>query len=200
MRVDRPDNESAARTQFHADLRYLLNQPRPKDARPCPGCDLPCPCSGSRDCACACQPHCPDAPRLMSSDPERFPVEPKIAPLVFALYATRVCRPCWSCEGHLDAVGKLHRLPTVWFYTETPVYARMIYVAVEALRFEKRIDSRWRVGITAAEHDNPYTTYTLEPVLPEAPPPSLEALQRDVSVIAEGLLAKLHEQSRLALK
>jgi hypothetical protein len=136
----------------------------------------------------------------MSSDPERFPIEPKIAPLVFALYATRVCRPCWSCEGHLDAVGKLLRLPTVWFYAETPTFARMIHVAVGALRFEKRIDSHWRVGITVAEHDNPYTTYTLEPAMTEATPAPLDALQRDVSAIADGLLAKVREQSHRALK
>jgi len=133
----------------------------------------------------------------MSSDPERFPVEKRIAPLVFALYASRVCRPCWSCEGHLDAVGRLMRPPSVWFYTESPVFARMIFVAAEALRFEKRIAGRWRVGITVAEHDNPYTTYTLEPSLDAAP--SLDVLQRDAAAMGAGLLAKLHEQGRLSL-
>jgi len=199
MRVTRPANESAVRTQFQADLRLLLEQPGPRQARPCPDCSVPCPCCGSPVCACACVPNCPEAPRQMSSDPERFPIEAKIAPLVFALYATRVCRPCWSCEGHLDAVGLLHRLPSVWFYAESPTFARMVHAAVEALRFEKRIAARWRVGITVAEHDNPYTTYTLEPAMAGTPAPTLDALQADAAAIGQGLLAKIHEQSRLAL-
>lgn len=199
MRLDRPRNEAAARTRFHAELRRLLDQPGPTAARPCPACDAPCPCMGSRDCACACTPDCPDAPRRMSSDPERFPVEAGIAPLVFALYATRVCRPCWSCEGHLDAAGRLRRPPAVWFYAETATYARMVFVALEAMRFERRIASRWRVGVTAVEHDNPCTLYTVEPAMTEDAPPSLDALQEDAAAIGAGLLAKLREQSRLAL-
>ena len=37
---------------------------------------------------------------MLSSDPERYPIEPGIVPLVFALRGLRVFEPCWSCEGH----------------------------------------------------------------------------------------------------
>lgn len=88
LEPDRQDHE-----RQRQELAVLLAQPSYRELRPCKGCAMPCPCSGSKTCACLCGPGCPQMPSQMSSEGEHYPVEPKIAPLVFAFFALRLCPP-----------------------------------------------------------------------------------------------------------
>ncbi|MCZ6862069.1 MAG: hypothetical protein O7I42_17635 [Alphaproteobacteria bacterium] len=44
---------------------------------------------------------------MMSSEPEEFPIESAIVPLVYAFHSLRLTPPCWSCEGHYNRSGGL---------------------------------------------------------------------------------------------
>ena len=108
-------------------LETLVETPSAREVRPCEGCTTPCPCPRrSPTCGCACDAACPEAPRALSTEPDRYPIEPKVVPLVFALAELRETQPSWSCEGHVRADGEWIRPPQVWFYAELSVYADLI--------------------------------------------------------------------------
>ena len=116
MKLAWPESDAGRKKASRQALARLVVQPLVRDLRPCPDCDLPCPAHASPECCCGCSAACPDVSRQMSVEPDAYPIEPGIAPLVFEFYALRLCPPCWSCEGHVDAAGKLTRLPRVWFF------------------------------------------------------------------------------------
>lgn len=82
---------------------------------PDPVCCPNCPDHGP---LIRCHRFCPAAPRRLSSEGERGPVEPLVAPLVFELKKLGVFYPCWSCEGHEDQNGQVRNIPRVWFYAD----------------------------------------------------------------------------------
>lgn len=88
--------------------------------------------------ACA-DPSARQAPVQMSSQGDRYPVEPKVAGLVFGFNCFRVCPPFWSCEGHRLLDGTLQRVTQVWFYTRLLIYPRLIGDWLACLYFKKRI-------------------------------------------------------------
>ncbi len=165
------------------ELAMLLDQPSSRESRPCPGCTIPCPCSRSRNCTCPCNPGCPQAPSQMSSDGERYPIEPGIVGLVFAFNGLRLCPPYWSCEGHLDQRGAIHRVPQVWFYSVSPLYARLIAETVGQLYFQRKIVDLWHVCVTYCE-EALQTGYSLEPDVKSIERVDLARLQSDATVIA----------------
>ena len=143
-----------------------------------------------------CCPHCPDykrstgchrdcfaAPSRLSSEGERGPVEPLVAPLVFELKKLGVFHPCWSCEGHADAAGDLWKLPNVWFYSDSVVHVRVLADAIDSLFSARRLSVRWHLAVTFSDTGNPDTTFCLEPE--PAADSSLSALQRDLRVLAD---------------
>jgi hypothetical protein len=141
------------------------------------------------------------APRQMSSDPDRFPIEAEIVPLVFAFHTLGVCRPCWSCEGHLDSTGGILRPPQVWFYSDTVFYPRLVEEHLAALRIKRRIENDWRVSVTVAEVDNPSTTFSLAPRAPETDTAEgLASLRRDAATIADGLFEGVRAAARTFLR
>ncbi len=132
-----------------------------------------------------CHRYCPAAPRRLSSEGERSPVEPLVAPLVFELKKLGMFHPCWSCEGHADEAGELQKIPRVWFYADSVVHIRCLAEAVNRLSGASRLSARWQVVLTYSDPDNPDTTFSLEPASTGGV--ALPALQRDLRVMAEEL-------------
>ena len=127
-----------------------------------PVCVDACP---DYDLRAGCRRDCAKAPARLSSDPDRFPVEEKIAPLVFELKKLGVFFPCWSCEGHNDPSGKLWKLPRVWFYADSVVHLRLLSDAInDQLRtvlgpsgkrpayITERVKKTWELGDGWARH------------------------------------------------
>ena len=136
----------------------------------------------------------------MSSEPEQYPIEEKIVPLVYAFYASRVCIPCWSCEGHMtrDGVGMV-RAPQVWFYSRSSLYVRFVAEHIEKLCVSRKLSNSWTVRVLAwgAGVD---CRFALLPELDPSAEIDLPALQRQVGVIAETLAQSLKERARACLK
>jgi hypothetical protein len=132
-----------------------------------------------------CHRYCAAAPQRLSSEGERSPVEPQVAPLVFELKKLGVFHPCWSCEGHPDQAGGLQKIPRVWFYADSVIHIRGLADAINRLFTAGRLSVRWQVVLTYSDPDNPDTTFSLEPQ-PDAEN-SLSLLQADMRVMAEAL-------------
>jgi hypothetical protein len=131
-----------------------------------------------------CHRFCPAAPRRLSSEGERSPVEPLVAPLVFELKRLGMFYPCWSCEGH-DRDGNLWKIPRVWFYADSVVHIRALAEAVGRLFNHRRLSARWQIVLTYSDADNPDTTFSLQPEL--GPESALRLLQDDMRVMADEL-------------
>ncbi len=142
----------------------------------------PCP---DYDSATGCHWSCGAAAQRLSSDPAS-PLEPAIVPLAFELKRLGVFCPCWSCEGHNDAEGRLTKLPRVWFYAQSVVHVRALAETIDRLSATKPFSAPWRVVVTYSDPDNPDTTFSLEPE-PAGGGAALTGLQNDARRIAEGL-------------
>lgn len=176
------------------DLARVLEAQK-RDDRPCSGCDRPCGNHNSPTCACECAPNCVHAPKQMSSDGERFPIETGIAPLVLAFLQLRELNPCWSCEGHEANPGAEARPPRVIFYARSTLYPALVAEAVSVLQFQKKLSCPWEVAVTPVGNMLD-ATYTLQPNLADAKKPTLRQLQNDVLVIAENLQTELVNAAR----
>ena len=149
-----------------------------------------------------CSPNCPDydpnikchnacenAPLRLSSDPDQFPIEKGIAPLVFELKRLGVFYPCWSCEGHNDQFGKPWKNPSVWFYADSVVHVRALSNVIDYLIHTKQLSSRWVVIVTFSDLDNPDTVFSLEPIT-QGTRVNLSDVQKDVFILSSSI-AKL---------
>ncbi|MCH8111808.1 MAG: hypothetical protein IH905_07620 [Proteobacteria bacterium] len=188
MRIATPSEDAKFLQARRVELGELLGEPLPNEVRPCPGCELPCPSTGSVTCASHCDRNCPHAPREMSSEPDEFPVEPGIVPLVFALYSLRQVEPCWSCEGHVKDDGTFRRLPQAWFYCRSQVLPRIIADAVSQLRLQGVTQATWIVNVTYAAEESLDPVFAIRPDLSLSEPYDLRTLRRDVEGLADGLL------------
>jgi hypothetical protein len=113
MKLRRLAADQDFRLQTESAAQDIVDTLEPPFVRPCDHCHMPCACSGSIECACSCAPDCLEAPANLSSDPEKFPIEAGILPLVYAFNCLGACAPVWSCEGHIGPAGKVNRLPRV---------------------------------------------------------------------------------------
>lgn len=181
MRIARRRAGHSNRQGLHSELHAI---PRSDEDRGRPICGPAC----ARRTAPDCSRHCPDIPRALSSDPDNFPLETRIAPLVFELKRLAVFEPCWSCEGHNGADGTLWKIPRVWFYCRSVVHLRLLADSVKRLFLERRLTTPWHVVITFSDGDNVETTFSLEPSL-DRNRPDLTTIQRDIDTIA----ARLHD-------
>lgn len=195
MKLEKPDFDVHEHATRLRELTVLLDQPSHRTVRPCKGCAIPCPCSGSRICGCQCGPSCPHAPAQLSSEGDRYPIEPGIVGLVFALSCLRVCRPYWSCEGHLASDGSIQRLPQVWFYSPSPLYPRLIADAIAQLHFRKRVTHPWHICVTYSEGWW-HTGFSLEPDVKMIDRLNLTQLRQDATAIAEALLPDVKALAR----
>lgn len=192
MRVNvlSPDTEFY-RTQ-RADIEHFLNQSDAPELRPCPNCTIPCLCSSSTTCGCSCSPECAECPLYMSSEPERYPIENEIVSIVYALYTTRVCAPCWSCGGHApETENQNPKLPRVWFYARSIVYPRLLAEYLDDLTFRKVITQAWCIRVLSWGSGLD-TRFCLEPVLEPGDTVCLDTVQKE----AQSIGASLHEGMR----
>lgn len=170
------------------ELQALIAQPGSQDVRPCSGCRDLCASCGSSTCTCQCGMDCASAPRQMSIEPDRYPVEEKIAALVFELNCLRLCPPYWSCEGHVDTQGELLRTPQVWFHSSSLVYPRLIAELLGQLWMGRKLANRWNLSVAFSGVDELGAGFSIEPVADWDAKPDLAALQNDAYVIAENLV------------
>jgi len=129
----------------------------------------------------------------MSSEPEKYPIEGRAVPIVYAFYTTRLMVPCWSCEGHLNASGDLAKIPKVWFYTSSDLYAKLVAQYVNQLKGQHLISSDWIVRVLPFSQSLYSMTYSLEPSLSSG---TLDVLQEDLLTIAKGLRKELHKSAQ----
>lgn len=181
-------------------LEVLLDQPSDKQRRPCPDCTIRCSCSRhSTTCCCGCSPECAVAPRALSSDPDRYPIEPAIVPLVYCMTDLRVIETCWSCEGHINDAGSVVKLPQVWFYSPSTVYPALIAHRLGSLRIQGVLSSEWIVSVSAFSESVHATTFLIRPIRAESDL-ILEALQEDIRCVASGFQAEVRRLARTMLK
>jgi len=159
-------------------------------------CAIKCEKCGSASCQCMCSPDCPEAPEHLSSDPNNYPIEGGIAPLVYEMTRLRMFRPCWSCEGHVRADGSLWKLPRVWFYCDSVVYVRLLADVVAKLQATAKLSASWQVVVNFSDPDNPDTIFSLEPVPLTGDKITLPMLQSDAGQIARSLKSLISEQAR----
>ena len=178
--------------RHRAELELLLCQPGAHQVPPCQNC--------REHIVPQCNARCANAPRALSSDPDRYPVEPKVVPLVYELRKTRVMQPCWSCEGHMDVNGKLWKYPQVSFYSSTPLYAMLLVNHLTLLKHKKILNHDWIIVISGFGQRHMGVTYTLEPKLNLHTNPHLGRLQSDLIAIAENLDAKLKSEAKNLLE
>ena len=192
MRIKRRKDGGICADQIREELCEILRS----DSRGEPVCSPNCPHTSPEHCS----RHCPDIPRMISSDPENHPLESVIAPLVYELKRLEAFHPCWSCGGHNGSDGKLWKIPRVWFYCESVVHLRVLADAVKELYLAEKLSVPWRVVLTFSDDDNADTTFSLEPNL-DRECPLLPVLQRDVDTVAEHLrdvaFTKVRKLSRM---
>lgn len=182
-----------------SDLTALLHRAAGPEERICPGCHIPCATCGGTSCTCNCSPDCPEAPRQMSSDPENHPIEKNIVPMVYALHDLGVFEPCWSCEGHADASGRLRRPPQVWFYARSIVYPDLVSSCLAGLHHARELTQPWTVNVVCWDHEMPDTTFSIEPRLGLGDESRLDALRRDARTIGRSLVPLMDEHARRRL-
>lgn len=182
------------------DIQHLLNMPTDKELRPCVNCRVMCGCElKSQFCCCMCSADCPLAPKQLSSDPVNYPIEKNILPLVYALSASRIVQPCWSCEGHLDEEGFISKLPQVWFYSPSVVYPDIISQYLLGILVKKQLENIWKVSINQYNRDNYSTLFTIQPKLENDQTAELKSLHRDIKVIADNFDFQLRTMARKQL-
>ena len=176
-------------SQREADLRLLLAQPTDKQQRPCPGCDMACSCAKhSPACCCNCSSGCPQAPRMLSSEPDEHPIEPHVLPLVYSLTVARVIQTCWSCQGHVHPNGQIHKLPEVWFYSPSVTYPALLAQHLTKLHTVDELSAPWQVSVAPYSADGTTAMFLIKPeLLPEVSEELLNGLQRDLHRIATSL-------------
>ncbi len=198
---DFPEKTQAEQTRKQ-DLLRLLQQPTDKERRPCPGCDKECGCpKHSTQCCCECSYVCPDVPNFLSSDPEQYPIEPHVVPLVYSLSSLRLVPPCWSCEGHNTYYSNPVRMPQVWFYSAHTIYAELISHYLHDLSFQKKLVHSWQV-IVCPHTEGGASIFQICPERNEPKEPfesQLGELQKDLHTIGSSLAEEIRQlaQNRL---
>ncbi len=181
-------------TERREVLRALIDDTKQSDGRPCPGCEMRCPSCGSTTCLCNCRPDCPQAPLALSSDPEKFPIEEGIVPLVFALNDLAIGSPCWSCEGHPSLDESPGKLPQVWFYVRHLVYPDLLARYLWKLHFRGLIGNPWKVAVVSTDNAVD-TTFAIAPA-PSDGATDLASLRRDIRIIGERMSKDIGEIAR----
>jgi hypothetical protein len=172
------DENGLAKKAVSDELQRALEAGPVPDPVCCPDCPEYSPARG-------CYRNCPFAPSRLSSEPEAYPLEQMVTPVVFELKRLGIFTPCWSCEGHNDPAGNLWKIPRVWFYSDSVVHVRALANAMHELFLARRLSASWIVNLTFSHPDNPDTTFSLEPKFSETL--FLPELQNDLKNISEGL-------------
>jgi hypothetical protein len=175
LRIERRNDTPARKSLVAHELRRAHELGPAPDPVCCAHCPDYKPLIG-------CHRDCSAAPQQLSSEGERSPVEPLVAPLVFELKKLGVFHPCWSCEGHTNQAGDLWKIPRIWFYSDSVVHVRALADAIDRLYAARRLSTRWHLVLTHSDAANPDTAFSLEPE--PAADSSLSGLQGDLRVLA----------------
>ena len=178
MRIPKPKQDCSQETEVLDDLERLVQQPLASASPPCPSCRNFRPGS--------CSARCADAPRALSIEPDRYPIETSVVPIVYELNVLRLVQTCWSCEGHMDAEGNLWKVPQVSFYSASPVFVQLLAARIAGLRQAKQLGYEWHIAFSSYG-DSSVPTYTLEPRFRPTDEARLGVLQQDLKVIGENL-------------
>lgn len=183
MYIDKPRQDLLDAQQTLQSLTFFIEQPGPEVIPPCSRCQS--------HQTLKCSPQCSEAQTALSSQPDEFPIEHAIVPLVYGLASTRVIQTCWSCEGHMDNQNRLIRLPCVSFYTSSPVYSQLIQLHLINLRMDKLLAYQWQVVLS--DYSQTWgITYSLIPNLNlETKEIRLGSLQNDLKIMAKDLQQKM---------
>lgn len=175
----------AERSKSHERARLVsgeINTFLQHSAAPQVPCATDCSEAGKGHCSRDCQ----DIAKMLSSDPDKFPIEGKVVPLTYELGTFEGFDTCWSCEGHLRPSGKLWKLPSVWFYCSSVVLLRVLSNAVVRFNTHKLTHANWGVKVTHSDAGNPDTTFALQPDEGRSTV-SLDKMQADCETIAKDL-------------
>jgi len=198
VKIHHEKTETGDLLRSASDLTIISHIVSDRDQRPCQNCHLPCACSQSPSCACSCSISCRHLARKLSSEPEEFPLESRIVPLVYALNSLRVVTPCWSCEGHNDSADQLIKLPSVWFNTSSQGLPRLLVEHCGQLYGDRETYYRWGIEVLGLG-DVMQTTYSLRPNLSLLDDANLSHLHKDIVVLAEGLFEGVKAAARAHL-
>ncbi|MGK0442904.1 MAG: hypothetical protein ACJA0N_002723 [Pseudohongiellaceae bacterium] len=200
MRIKDVEFNVEAKAATLIELKDLLIQPSDQQSRPCPGCRFVTPDGKTENSATKyCSYRCSAAPREMSAEPDRYPIESGIVPAVYAFYTLRKLMPCWSCEGHLDGNNVLSKSPKVWFYATSGFYPKLITQSISQLEMDHKLINSWIVRILPFSQSMFTITYSLEPLLPLKRGDDtslLLTLRKDIVVIADNLRPEMLQQAR----
>jgi len=178
MRIGRRGRSGTDPKELRAELDEILKF----EEQPGSVCGAACQKADPRNCS----RNCPYIPQVLSSDPERFPLETRIAPLVYEMKRLGVFEPCWSCEGHNKPDGSFWKLPQVWFYAHSVTHLRVLADAIKELHLIEKLSVPWQIRVTFSDNDNAETTFSLQPRI-DPSNVELASLQNDIDAIALAL-------------
>lgn len=203
MKIKTINSNTSIYEKRKEELFKILGQPSYKEKRPCAACTKLCTCvKQSPHCTCCCSPDCPDAPRMLSSDPVQYPIEPKVVSIVFSLSELRMVQPCWSCEGHLRKDGSFVREPQVWFYSDSTLYTELLATHLADLHFKRLTKNQWIIKVSSHSECNS-TTFMIYPGgngHPSSNAHYLANLQDDIQIIANSLRTGIFKLANSKLK
>lgn len=192
MHITQPRADLLSLDQQISDLERLLEPAADMNFHPCPGCSKVLHSGG-------CSPLCNDAAKALSSEPDRYPLEPFVVAIVYELNNLYLLQSCWSCQGHLDQQGRLWKLPQISFYAASPLYPQLLSNYLGQLLFEKKLSHTWRVAFTNFGQSLA-ATYCIEPSLEVGQSPDLDQIHRDLLHIGQRLADNLRQEARRMLQ
>ena len=199
MHIPKPKDGYLNKARAEQELEEFINQPGAQQLRPCPNCELPCDSQFPAQCAVSCDVSCLNAPRALSSEPDKHPIEDRVVKIVFELSTLRLMQPCWSCEGHLNGQGKLWKLPQVSFYSASELYPKILAGYLTRLKNQGKLRYPWQVNVV--DYGQTWSpTYQLEPSLNQIDGEvDLGMLQSDLDTISLDLANQLKQEARFML-
>ena len=154
MRIERKEQDQKLKAAAKQALD-TVSSAASQTGRPCGSdCHRECDKCGSTSCTCMCSRDCRFISKTLTSDPEHFPLEERIAPLVFEINKLGIFTPNWSCEGHVGLDGKIWKIPRVWFYAESVLHVRLLADSLSKMSIEKKLKCPWQVVLTFTDNDN----------------------------------------------
>lgn len=135
--------------------------------------------------------------RHLSSDGDRYPIEPHAVPLVYALSTLGIVQPCWSCEGHADQ-GNAVKLPQVWFYSVAAIYAQLAQRYMNRLAIAGSLNSQWELTVCSHQPETIATLFVIRPVATQNP--HLGQLQCELELIGKNMAAGMRSVANDLLK
>jgi len=178
VHIPKPKFSDSAQLQLISELAHLIEQPSATQDPPCPRCQKPD--RNNSECSYTCE----NAAEALSEEPNQFPIEENVVPLVFELTTLRLMQTCWSCEGHASIDGEILKLPQISFYTEKPFYAQLISKYLSRLFWRKELQYPWEIMLS----DYGQTleaTYTIKCNLDHIENPVLQIMHQDLNAMSK---------------